>query len=151
MLQVARCITLTVLILAIELSGPFPAFALQAHGYKGLYVHQGAHLFFLLAMLSFTYRIHSFDLIDRKEWRCISHGALLLALWNLWAFTGHFVELHVPQNHIQLINDDLVPVLAIASWKEMAFFFLKMDHLLSVPAIFCFYKGLKSLLKESRT
>ena len=151
MLQVARCLTLTVLILAVELSGPVTALALQAHGYKGLYVHQGAHAFFLLAMLSFIYRIHGFDLISRKEWRCISHGAWLLALWNIWAFTGHLVELLVPPDHIQLVGHDPIQVLAVASWKEMAFFFLKMDHLLSVPAIFCFYQGLKTILKESNT
>lgn len=151
MLLLLRCLILTILVLAVQLSGPFPAYALQTHGYKGLYVHQGAHLFFLFAMLMFIYRIHRLDASGRKQWCCMGYGAWFLALWNLWAFTGHFIELLVPADHIRLLGDDPVPALTIASWRDVAFYILKMDHLISVPAILCFYVGLKTIVKDNNT
>ncbi len=151
MFRILRWVTITALLLIAELAGPLPVFALQAHGYIGLYVHQEAHIFFLLAMLIFAYRIYRSGLINRREWRWMSHGALLLALWNGWALTGHFIERFVPADHIQLLGDDLVPSLAIASWQDVVYFILKMDHLLSVPAILCFYLGIKTMLKEYET
>ena len=149
MLPYMRCSIILLLVLIVELSGPSPALALQAHGYKGLYVHQGAHIFFLLALLSFSFRIHRSGLISSREWRWISHGAWLLALWNIWAFSGHFIELAIPPEHVTEVAGNHVPALVIASWKEITFFILKMDHLLSVPAIFCFYTGLRIMLKNS--
>lgn len=149
MLPYMRRAIILLLVLIFEMCGPPPVLALQAHGYKGLYVHQGAHVFFLLALLSFSFRIHRSGLIDSLEWRWMSHGAWLLALWNVWAFSGHFIELAVPPEHMKEVAGNLVPSLVMASWKEIAYFVLKMDHLLCVPAIFCFYTGLRIMLQGS--
>ena len=140
-----RSVALVLLIFAADLSSPTLSYALQAHGYKGLYVHQGAHIFFILAMLSFIFRIHNSKLKKRAEWKWISHGALLLSLWNVWAFTGHVIEIYIPAENIKLLAGKQVPSILISSWKEVAYFILKMDHLVSVPAVICFYFGIKKI------
>jgi hypothetical protein len=66
------------------------AFAIQTHGApEGLYAHQLAHLFFILCMGSFAYRIRRSSLPKNQGWQLIVLGSILLIAWNLWAFTGH--------------------------------------------------------------
>lgn len=127
------------------LTCPDAAWALQTHGYQGLYVHQGAHLLFLIAMIAFAYRLQISKLIVQRSWRWLYRGALLISLWNLWAFIGHFVSLTVPESSILTREDEIVPYLHMVSWRETAFFVLKMDHVLSLPAVICFYLGLRDM------
>lgn len=127
------------------LVAPTPAFALQAHAYEGLYLHQIAHLFFLAAMIFFALGIQRGRLVFRRPWRLMAAGAWLLALWNIWAFGGHFIETLVPEESLLRVPGQVVPRLAFASWREVAYFIVKMDHLLAVPAIFCFYFGMRGL------
>ena len=129
------------------LAVPTPAFALQAHAYEGIYVHQVAHLFFLLAMVFFALHIQQSWLSVRRAWQLMAAGAWLLALWNLWAFCGHIIEGLVPESSIVSASEAMVPDLALVSWWEVAYFIVKMDHLLAVPAIFCFYFGLRGILQ----
>jgi hypothetical protein len=125
-----------------------PAHALQAHGYMGLYVHQGAHLFFLLSMVIFSVRVRRSPLIEKKAWQLMVWGARFLALWSLWAFSGHFLELFIPDESIITVPGQKAPFIRLQSWKEVVYYLLKMDHLLSIPAIVCFYLGLKATLAE---
>ncbi|MCF6239673.1 MAG: hypothetical protein L3J79_12880 [Candidatus Marinimicrobia bacterium] len=124
-----------------------PAFALQTHGSpEGLYAHQLAHLFFIMCMGSFAYRIHCTRQHRHQGWIFFALGGILLVAWNLWALTGHFVSLYISKENFILPEGRLVPLLHITSWKEILYYILKMDHLLSVPALICFYFGLKSIL-----
>jgi hypothetical protein len=126
------------------------AFALQTHGSpEGLYSHQLAHLFFILCMGSFAYRIHRTRQHRHRGWIFFALGGILLTAWNLWAFTGHFITLHISQENFMLPEGRLVPLLHITSWKEILYYVLKMDHLLSVPALVCFYLGLRSIMTMS--
>jgi len=129
----------------LVLLAPPPAHALQTHAYEGLYLHQIAHLFFLAAMLFFVVRIRRGRLGLMRPWQLMAAGAGLLALWNIWAFGGHFVELLVPENSLPREPGQVVPRLALVSWREVAYFIVKMDHLLAVPAIFCFYFGMRGI------
>jgi hypothetical protein len=138
-------IFLPALLLLLLLSWPRAAWALQTHGYKGLYVHQIAHILFLVAMIAFAYRLRISRLTAQRSWRWLSHGALLLGLWNAWAFIGHFIALAVPESSILTLEGEIVPSLRIASWRETAYYVFKMDHLLSVPAVVFFYLGLREM------
>ena len=123
------------------------AFALQTHSApEGLYAHQLAHLFFILCMGSFAYRIHRTRLHRHRGWIFFALGGILLMSWNLWAFTGHVITLFISKENFILPEGHLVPLLHITSWKEILYYVLKLDHLLSVPALVCFYLGLKSML-----
>ncbi|MEW6595509.1 MAG: hypothetical protein AB1413_11635 [Thermodesulfobacteriota bacterium] len=132
-------------LLAAVLGVPAPAFALQTHAYSGFYLHQIAHLFFLAAMVFFALGIRRSRFALRRPWRLMAAGAWLLALWNLWAFGGHFVEVLVPESSLLRETGRLVPRIALVSWRELAYFIIKMDHLLAVPALFCFYFGMRGI------
>lgn len=122
------------------------AFAIQTHGEpEGLYAHQLAHLFFILCMGSFAYRIHRSSLPKNQGWQLIALGSILLTAWNLWAFTGHYVTLLIPADSIILPADKRIPHLHIASWKEILYYVLNMDHLLCVPALLFLYLGLRRI------
>ncbi len=129
---------------------PFPAYALQTHGgIEGLYAHQGAHIFFFLAMVIFALRIYKSELILKGSWRYLSFGIWLLAFWNLWAFTGHILALSISKDQITTIESLKTPKLIIYTWKDALYYILKMDHLLCLPAIVLLYLGLTKMLNNS--
>ncbi len=145
--------TLMTLCCALVLSLAFPslAMALQIHGTtEGLYIHQGAHLFFALSMAGFAYMIHTSTLMNKRASRFMVAGALLLACWNIWAFCGHLVELFIPLEHFTHRGPGPrgTPSLFIATWKEAVYYMLKMDHLLCVPSLICFYLGIQASMEE---
>lgn len=138
------CRPLLAAAILVLLSAP-AAHALQTHAYEGLYLHQLAHLFFLAAMIFFALRIQQSRLAVRRPWRLMAAGAWLLALWNIWAFGGHFVEVLVPEEALLRESGRLVPRIALVSWYELVYFIVKMDNLLAVPAVFCFYFGMRGI------
>jgi len=141
--------TMIILTAVILLGLPTQAMALQPHGGpEGLYIHQGAHIIFMIAMISFAMRIYRSPLINKKAWRLMSFGAWLLALWNLWAFSGHILEEIISDSHLIKLSGDDTPYLQITSWKEVLYYFLKMDHLICLPAVFFFYLGIKAMSSE---
>lgn len=125
---------------------PQTVFAFQAHGGpEGLYVHQGAHLFLILSLIIFLFNIRRSRLEAEKAWRLLSAGALLLTIWNTWAFAGHVVETFIPESMLVVLPDRVVPSLQVNSWREAAYYVLKMDHLLCLPALIFFCAGLRKL------
>jgi hypothetical protein len=70
-------------------------------------------------------------------------GAFLFVGWNIWAFIGHVVEILVSESLFVVLPGRIVPSLAMNSWQEAAYYLLKMDHLLCLPALLFFYAGLR--------
>jgi hypothetical protein len=127
-------------------ANPAPAYALQTHGaLEGLFAHQGAHLFLTVSLLIFLVNIQRSRLKADKAWRLLFRGTLLLALWNIWAFFGHVAEVFTPEAVFVLLPGQQIPSLLVRSWREVAFYVLKMDHLLCLPALLFFYMGLKKI------
>jgi hypothetical protein len=122
-----------------------PALAIQTHGYPGLHVHQIAHILFLAAMISFALRLRASGLTAQPAWRWMALGAWLFGAWNVWTFVGHFITLSIPSRNLMVLEGDLAPSLRLETWKEVAYYFLRMDHLISVPAIFFFYLGIRAV------
>lgn len=126
-----------------------PAWALQTHaGVEGLYVHQGAHIFLAFSLLIFVLNIHRSRLARQRAWRLLSSGAILLILWNLWAFAGHQSAFAMPESSFIMEKGHVTPSLLITSWQEVLYYLLQMDHLLCLPALLCFYAGLRILLDD---
>ncbi len=130
---------------------PAYSWALQTHkAPEGFIAHQLAHIFFFGAMLLFSYRLKRVGLTQRPHWNLIRWGALLLGIWNLWAFAGHMVEHLLPES-VFLGGPGGAEThycrkhLLIAGWPELAYFILKNDNLIAVPAFYLIYKGLKRL------
>ena len=128
---------------------PLLALGIQTHGApEGLYVHQGAHILYMAAMLIFAINIHRSGLDRRKAWRLVAGGAWLLLFWNMWAFTGHYVETLVSADSFIRVPGRKVARLVMFGWQEYAYYFLKMDHLFCFPAILLFYLGLKEMRRD---
>jgi len=70
-----------------------PALATQTHGQpEGLYVHQIAHLFFIISMGILEFWLRQRNLVREPGWKYIQLAAVLLILWNLNAMAVHFLD-----------------------------------------------------------
>lgn len=129
-----------------------PALATQTHGQpEGLYVHQIAHLFFIISMGILEFWLRQRNLVREPGWKYIQLAAVLLILWNLNAMAVHFLD---EQIHWLQVNRTEQWHLHIALQDggrafPWVYYILKLDHLLCVPAMICLYLGLKSLLKQT--
>jgi hypothetical protein len=125
------------------------ALAIQSHGGgEGLYVHQGAHLFFIVSMASVAWRIRRSALKEQRAWRLMSTAAWLMVAWNIWAFTGHALETFVPGEHLVRVPGTDTPALLVETVRDVCYYVLRMDHLLAVPAVLYFYLALRAMLRD---
>ncbi len=126
------------------------AYALQSHiGIEGLYVHQGAHILFAVSMATFAWRVRGFVFLSPGVRKNLFVGAILLVLWNAWAFTGHILELMIPRGHILYHPGTKIPSLSIHAWQDLLYYFFKMDHLWCLPAIIFIYLGIRDISKSA--
>lgn len=123
-----------------------PALALQTHGEpEGLYAHQIGHVLYFLAMAGLVYKIRISQLWASSAWRWIAGGGFLLALWNIWAFVGHVAAILLPRDHFIGSVETGYTALTMVSVLDYLYWFLRMDHLLCVPALICIYIGLRQM------
>lgn len=129
---------------------PENAYAFQVHGRnEGLYVHQIAHILYAFSVAALAYKLKKTRLTEKRAWRLTAIGMLILTIWNIWAFSGHIVAYLIPQKDIGPIPGTDTPGICLNSWLDVAYYILKFDHLLSVPAMFLIYLGLADLYKMS--
>ena len=128
-----------------------PAWATQTHGQpEGLFVHQMAHIFFIISMGILEFWLRQRNLTDERGWKYIQLSAVLFILWNIDAALVHFMEEHL---HILGISRIDFWNLKIDNTQgqdsiNLIYYFLKLDHLLCVPAMYCLYYGLKTILNN---
>ncbi len=123
-----------------------PALAIQSHGPpEGIYVHLIGHVLFGLAMLGFALRIRVSHLQARKSWRLMARGALLLALWNVWAFIAHILATRIPASDFIADQRGISMWVALHNPIDVLYYIFKMDHILCVPAIVCIYMSLRRM------
>jgi len=145
-LRIAALAVLTALLL------PAPVLAVQEHGApEGIYSHQGAHLFFAASMGLLIFWLRQRRLVREPGWRCIQYAALFFILWNIDAFTAHFLDeqsgvldtVMAAPGRIKIEVDENLTALG---WL---YYMAKLDHLLCVPAMLFLYAGLRRLLKAA--
>ena len=131
---------------------PEAALAVQEHGApEGIYLHQGAHLFFVASMGLLIFWLRQRRLVREPGWRWIQYAALFFILWNIDAFTAHFLDEQsgvldtamAAPGQIKIEVDDHLTSLA---WL---YYMAKLDHVLSVPAMLFLYAGLRRLLRDA--
>ncbi len=136
---------------AVLLVVPDQAHALQSHAApEGIYVHQLAHVFFLAALcyLFWDIRRSSFP---SKGWRYLQLFCVFMIIWNIVAFTGHWIGGSIEINDIihesggYLSSRIAGPVTNI----KLIYYLTRLDHLFSVPAMFCLYLCLRSLYSST--
>jgi hypothetical protein len=131
-----------------------PAFATQAHrAPEGLYVHQLAHIFFIVSMGVLIYWLRERKLVQAVGWRYIQYAALFFILWNLDAFSVHLLEEQIAVIDVQRIDPWKISIAASNHSGPLIWLYYaaKLDHLLCVPALLFLYFGLRRLLKETET
>ncbi len=132
---------------------PIDAYATQLHASsEGIITHQVGHLFFLLSMVALIFTITGKELDRQKGWRLIQYSAFFFILWNLDAVAAHFFDNQIHAVKIENISLGRIRVVTENGSPFLAwlYYILKLDHLLCVPAMFFFYRGISSLVKEQR-
>jgi hypothetical protein len=129
---------------------PDQAWALQSHGPpEGIYVHQLAHLFFAAA-LGYLFWDIGRNAFPGKGWRYLQIFCILMILWNLLAFSGHWLGFHIADSDIlrpsgYFSSQIIGPISSI----KLIYFSATLDHLLSLPALFLLFMSLRSLYHSS--
>ncbi|MEW6349915.1 MAG: hypothetical protein AB1646_12685 [Thermodesulfobacteriota bacterium] len=142
----------TAFALAISLAGPARAWAFQSHpAPEGLYVHQLAHVCFIAAMGILAYWLERNRLTEQRGWRFIQVSCVLFIAWNVFAFTGHWVEERVPDSSLIGEPDWTARLVIDGSPVVFAYYLLKLDHLVCVPAVVCLFLGIRALFVEANT
>ena len=133
------------LLLLLGILLPGEALALQVHGEpEGLYVHQMAHLFYILALGYFYWDIRRSSFTGRG-WRFLQMFCVLMACWNTLAFIGHLAGVYLdPQSLLQTDCYLQTQLLSPFTLNKYLYFITKLDHLIYVPALFCLFLGLRS-------
>ncbi|MCA1961393.1 MAG: hypothetical protein LDL33_11425 [Desulfomonile sp.] len=135
--------------LFVLLPPPEPAWAIQSHpAPEGLYVHQVAHIIFIIGLAFLVYWLQINLFAQQRGWRYIQMSAVLFILWNVVAFAGHWVEEHVPRS-LFVGDPDWSQRLIVGTnvWVD-AFYILKFDHVVCVPAIVCLFIGVRALYHD---
>ena len=142
--------TLTLLLTGCVLSiVPANAWALQSHGApEGLYVHQMAHIFAVLATAYWFWDIRRSSFHGRG-WGYLQIFCVLMLTWNAFAFTGHAVSATLAAEHIfsetGYLNKTLIGSMDL---HKTVFYLTRFDHLIIVPALFFLFIGMRSLYKQ---
>lgn len=132
---------------------PIEGYATQLHASaEGIITHQIGHLFFLFSMVALIFTITGKGLDKQKGWRLIQFSAFFFILWNMDAVMAHFFDNQIHAVKIENMSLDKIRVVTEKGSSILAWFyyFLKMDHLLCVPAMLFLYRGLSSLVDEQR-
>ncbi|MEN8210172.1 MAG: hypothetical protein ABFR31_00520 [Thermodesulfobacteriota bacterium] len=145
--------TFLILVFAYLFLLPAECFATQLHASsEGIITHQAGHLFFLFSMVALILTISGKNLGSQKGWRLIQYSAFFFVLWNLDAFTAHFLDNQVHAVKIENISLWTLDIVAYNDSQLLGFvyYILKLDHLLCVPAMLLLYKGISSLVNDHK-
>jgi hypothetical protein len=137
------------LLLLVILLWPVRGLAIQVHAEpEGLYSHQIGHVFFVFSMAVFAFWLQKTRLASKRGWRYIQISCAIFILWNLGAMAGHMLDSRLPEDAFVRIawGRALVIEKAFAPYLH---YFLKMDHLIAVPAMIFLLLGLNRLKEES--
>ncbi|MFO7748952.1 MAG: hypothetical protein R6V54_02540 [Desulfobacteraceae bacterium] len=144
---------LPMLLMAAVFLLPDMGYATQLHhNSEGIIIHQMGHLFFLFSMVALIITITGKGLHTEKGWRLIQYSALVFILWNLDVIAAHFLDNQIYAVGIEIVSFGKMKIVSATDSVALSLFyyFLKLDHLLCVPAMVFFYKGLSTLVSEQR-
>ena len=143
-----RCVTTSVALLLLW-GHSTPALATQGHaGIEGVWVHQFAHLFFLFSMLLLIYWFRQAGLVKEPGWRSIQYAAFFFILWNIDTILVHFLDEQILAVQVQNLGDWRIHIAVEEGreWLAALYYLIKLDHLLSVPAMIFLMIGLRHML-----
>ncbi len=113
-----------------------PAWAVQSHGgSEGLVSHQIGHILFTIGMIILLIRQRNWR-ISGPGWQEFKIFLTLLILWNILAFSGHWMREVIAKTKMIKENGHVV-AFKVESFFDVIFYLTRLDHLILVPA-FCF-------------
>ncbi len=130
---------------------PVNGYTTQLHASsEGIITHQAGHLFFLFSMMILILTISGKNLNRQKGWRLIQYSAFFFALWNIDTISAHFLDNQIHSVRIENISLWTLDIITYNDSQILgfAYYILKLDHLLCVPAMLLLYKGLSSLVDD---
>lgn len=125
---------------------PGRAWAIIPQNYPGVYPHQIAHVFFLIALAFLIFAIRRMGLLKQKGWKHITWSAGLLLFWNVHTLIGHMIELRVPQE-VFINRDNLFQSAIRLDRLTTNYLIYRVDNLILIPAIILLYAGIRWHLK----
>lgn len=144
---------LPVLAMAVFVLLPVDGYATQLHSSsEGIHTHQIGHLFFLFSMVALIFTVTGKGLNRQKGWRMIQSSAFFFILWNLDTVTAHFLDNQIHAVEIENISLSRIKIITHnhSSALTWLYYFLKLDHLFCVPAMFFLYRGLSILVDDQK-
>jgi hypothetical protein len=128
------------------------ALATQAHGDpEGIYVHQLAHLFFMLSMVILIYWLRQRKLVGQTGWKFLQYAAVFFILWNASVMLVHFLDEQARLVTVENITTWQIRVSSsMGRWAEITYCIAKLDHLICVPALLFLFLGLRKLVTETK-
>jgi len=140
-----------VLISAVLFLLPAQCSATQLHASaEGIITHQAGHFFFLFSMVTLILTISGKNLNVHKGWRLIQYSAFFFTLWNIDTIAAHFLDNQIHAVRIENLSLWTLDIIALNDSQLLgfAYYVLKLDHLLCVPAMLLLYRGISSLVDE---
>jgi hypothetical protein len=125
------------------------ASATQTHGEtEGLYSHLIAHLFFLTAMVYFTFRLIKSQIYTQRGWGSICLAAIFFSLWNGNTLLVHVYRETLSPDAFSRDISGLAVKFHASSLLDIFYYMGRFDHLLSFPALLFLLFGVRTLLRE---
>lgn len=143
---------LCILTAAFVLFCPSLSWALQTHDApEGLFVHQMAHVLFMASLLYLAWDIRRNPFTGRG-WRYLLLFCLFMFFWNLLAFVGHGIAVHLNKSDFFTESTYLYTrIYGPFSSVKLTYYIAKLDHLISVPALFFLFLALRTFYHSIET
>ncbi len=128
--------------------------ATQIHGMpEGIYVHQIAHLFFMISMGFFIHWLRRRQLVKETGWRYIQYMAFFFILWNIDVFFLHLLDEQLGVIQVNLIDLTHIRIQSESRMRalEIFYYLASLDYLFCVPALFFLNLGLSHLVSENHS
>ncbi len=133
---------------------PAEAGAIQLHlTTEGIITHQMGHIFFLISMVVLIVTLSGKGLDKERGWRLIQYSAFFFILWNMDALVAHFLDNQIHAVKIETLSFNRMRMTVHNDSQALywIYYALKLDHLLAVPAMLLFFRGLSTLVHEQKT
>lgn len=147
---ILKYVTLSLVALMYCLLFPEQSMALQTHSKpEGIYVHQMAHIFFMAA-LGYLYWDTQRSAFSGRGWTYLRVFCVLTILWNLLALVGHAATQNLRPEDVTHADGYLLSKVNMPlTYIKVIYYTAKLDHLLTVPAMFFLYMSVRSFYKHS--
>ncbi len=135
---------------AIIVGGGVPAWALQSHpAPEGIYVHQMAHVLFMVSLGYLFWHTRKTQESGNKGWKYLQIFCLLFFCWNLLAFTGHEALKYLEPTDFIDKNTLSARISGPLDLTKLLYYITKMDHFLVVPAFLALVISLRKFYKKA--